>query len=197
MEKSKVNLLLVGTFLMPMVSYGSTGYWSVDVGRSNAQLPGAAVGDEPLFLAVRDRDLAKVTYLLDHGANVNAVYDKRTKPGRYSTPLTWAIVNNNIEMVRLLLARGANANAWMDDMVVPLVEAVEERSRDILDLLLDQPGIDVNAKQNKVIWYDEDDYERYMTNGSTFEDVSKSALDIAQEGGWTPGVQLLRAHGAR
>jgi ankyrin repeat protein len=175
-----------------MVSHGSAGY-----GPAGVRLEGVAADDEKLFFAARTGDLATATSLLDHGANVNAVYDKRTKPGRYSTPLTWAIVGENTEMVRLLLARGANVNACMDDMEVPLIEAVEQRSRDIVDLLLNQPGIDVNAKEGQVIWYDEDDYEKCMTSGAMFEVVSKSALDLAQEGRWTPGVQLFRAHGAR
>ncbi|MDR0740372.1 MAG: ankyrin repeat domain-containing protein [Puniceicoccales bacterium] len=193
MKKYKVSSLLWGTFLMPVVSYGTAGY-----GPAGVRLDGVAANDEKLFFAARTGDLAMAAYLLDRGANVNAVHDKGTNCGRYSTPLTWAIRGKNTEMVRLLLARGANVNAWMDDMEVPLIAAEDHRARDIMQLLLDRPGIDVNAKQDRVIWYDEDDYERCMANGGVvFEVVSKSALDIAREEGCTSDVQLLRAHGAR
>ncbi|MDR0740476.1 MAG: hypothetical protein LBF34_02075, partial [Puniceicoccales bacterium] len=70
MKKYKVSSLLLGTFLMPVVSYGSTGY-----GPAGARLDGVAANDEKLFFAVRDGDLAKVAYFLDRGANVNAVHD--------------------------------------------------------------------------------------------------------------------------
>lgn len=65
------------------------------------QVPKQELNDQ-LYEAVRKGDLAAVTSLLDHGADVNAKF-------RYgATALFKAAERGNLEIVKLLLARGAD-----------------------------------------------------------------------------------------
>jgi ankyrin repeat protein len=228
---------------MPVVSYGSA-----DFGGADGQFAGAVVSDGALFEAVKANDIARVRYLLDHGANVNALKKiTGNNPWWYqhSTPLTEAIWTKNIDMVRLLLERGANVNARLEYMeqgregwilftryscplvraiwrrsiammrlllewganvnteggatYVPLIEATEAaaadaKNLDMVRLLLEQNGIDVNATHNINLSWDE--YESRGYAGEPYDiQVPTTALQAA--GNNAQIAQLLRAHGAR
>jgi ankyrin repeat protein len=68
---------------------------------------------------------------------------------RLITPLTIAIRRNTIDFVRLLLERGANVNPGTGGaMRVPIIEAITYCGEDVIRLLLEQPGIDLNAYEN-------------------------------------------------
>jgi ankyrin repeat protein len=263
MKKSKLKIsLLLGTILMPVVSYGSagflsTGFGSADFDRVDAQFAGVIVSDEALFSAIKSGNRGLVNYLLDHGANVNAlVKETDNKPGRqwwyyWRTPLTKAIWTKNIDLVRLLLERGADVNARLEyiqkgmesgifftryscplisaiaiatnnssigiEMVrlllawganvnteggatlVPLIVAAPWNP-EIVQLLLEQKGIDINATHNTNISWDEYESRAYAREPYDIQ-VPITALRNAGElsGQYSKAaqsVQLLLAHGA-
>jgi ankyrin repeat protein len=153
MDKFKISSLLLGTFLMPVVSYGSAGFDEAD-----AQFAGVIVSDEALFSAIRNGNFELVNYLVSHGANVNA----RTTNVRghftiEDTPLSTAIKEKNIPMVRLLLDLKADVNVhlkfmrtepgqeWDYSYSSPLVRAIVGKNIDLVNLLIDR-GADVNAR---------------------------------------------------
>jgi ankyrin repeat protein len=238
MKKFKISSLLVGTFLVPVVSYGSADFDGV-----NGQFAGVVVSDATLFEAIKANDIAKVRYLLDHGANVNAlkkITDNNPWWYQHSTPLTEAIWTKNIDMVRLLLERGANVNARLEYMeqgregwilftryscplvraiwrrniemmrlllewganvnteggatYVPLIAAVNAQNPDIVRLLLEQKGIDVNATHNINLSWDE--YESRGYAGEPY-DIQVPTTALRAAGNNAQIAQLLRAYGAR
>jgi hypothetical protein len=253
MEKSKLRIsLLLGTFLVPMVSHGSA-----DFGEADGQFAGVVVSDEALFEAIKANDIGRVSYLLDHGANVNAlVKETDNKPGRqwwyqWVTPLGKAIWTKNIDLVRLLLERGTDVNVRMEyvqegrgsDILFtryfsPLVDAIAMATHnkaigiemvrlllawganvnteggatlvplivaapwnpEIVQLLLKQKGIDVNATHNTNISWDEYEARGYAREPYDIQ-VPITALRNAGElsGQYSKAaqsVQLLLAHGA-
>ncbi|MDR2200916.1 MAG: ankyrin repeat domain-containing protein [Puniceicoccales bacterium] len=66
----------------------------------------------------------------------------------YLCLLVVAIRSGNIDIVHLLLKRGANVNPGQGTTNVPFYEAVKKGRSNIVRLLLEQKGIDVNAYQN-------------------------------------------------
>ncbi|MDR1590716.1 MAG: ankyrin repeat domain-containing protein [Puniceicoccales bacterium] len=156
MKKFKISSLLLGTFLVPVVSYGSVYFNEAD-----GQFADVVVSDEALFEAIKANDIAKVQYLLDHGANVNALVTDTGKYRNYEdTPLTEAILAKNIDMARLLLDRGANVNVhlkntsndpnerWYYCYTSPLTKAIARKSIALVRLLLDS-GADINARRGR------------------------------------------------
>jgi ankyrin repeat protein len=78
------------------------------------RLRGTPVSDEALFEAVKANDLNRVSYLVSHGANVNArVVNVRGHYTIEDTPLSTAIKEKNIPMVRLLLDLKADVNVHL------------------------------------------------------------------------------------
>jgi ankyrin repeat protein len=72
--------------------------------------PNLLMDDKSLLdLAVEAKQLAIVTYLLDHGAQVNAIQQQGLDEG--VTALHRAAFFDSAEIVELLIARGANVNA--------------------------------------------------------------------------------------
>jgi ankyrin repeat protein len=66
------------------------------------------------------------------------------------TPLLYAIYSNEIERVNLLLAQGANYNTTDKKGNTPLIAACTHRDAlELVNLLLKQPNIDVNAKNQQ------------------------------------------------
>jgi hypothetical protein len=112
-------------------------------------------------------------------------------------------------MVRLLLQRGANVNTEGGNVNVPLYDAVNNMGRkpnaDIVCLLLEQKGIDVDVPQNIGISYDE--YESVGYGGGDYHyQVSETALERINRVGigsgpkaneWHAIVRSLREKGAR
>jgi hypothetical protein len=158
MDKLKISSLLLGTFLMPVVSYGSA-----DFGEADGQFAGVVVSDEALFSAIRAGNFDLVNYLIDHGANVNA---RGKEPKKYYehtfdhfSPLSLAIQSGNFEMVNLLIDRGAGVNDFIEEMechwgysfthyLSPLVVAIRTGSIDMVRLLLAR-GANVNTQGGK------------------------------------------------
>jgi uncharacterized protein len=92
------------------------------------------LGTTPLLWAVMGQDLALVTLLLDHGADVN----ETNAAG--STPLHKAAVLGNATLVRLLLARGANVNARNSGGQTPLTHALFKGHDEVVALLRQHAG---------------------------------------------------------
>ncbi|MDR0740370.1 MAG: hypothetical protein LBF34_01510 [Puniceicoccales bacterium] len=102
-----------------------------------------------------------------------------------------------------ILSNLANVNTESGNVNVPLYAAVETWNPDIVRLLLEQKGIDVNVPQNtRMSW---DDYERIGYGGGDYRrQVSQTALQRAEEVAGKMGrdsksaqiAQLLCAKGA-
>jgi ankyrin repeat protein len=162
MKKSKISSLLLGTFLMPVVSYGSA-----DFSGSGAQFADVVVSDDALFEAIKAQNINLVNYLLDYGANVNAKIETTMKYSKYKyecieprylremTPLAAALFQKNLELVRLLLDRKADVNVVLKEdepaeyedfhhrLITPLSIAIRRNSIDFIRLLLER-GANVN-----------------------------------------------------
>lgn len=81
----------------------------------------------PLLAAVAKKLINIASYLITHGANVNA---QVTSDGRHHTPLEVAVIVGNVEMIRLLLGHGAE----IDSLV--LKRARNKVNTEILNLLI-------------------------------------------------------------
>jgi ankyrin repeat protein len=177
---------------------------------SDAKFARIKITDSSLFAAIRIEQLDRVKYLLDHGANVNARMEEvehdwgGTLFAHFLTPLVVAIRTGNIDIARFLLERGAKVNTEGGNTNVPLYEAVTKGRTDMICLLLNQEGIDVNAYQNvRSSW---DDYESTGYSGGDFHQVPETALGYINRinsklsvmpNEWQVIVNLLRDKGAR
>ena len=100
-----------------------------------------------LHFASRDGSVDAARWLLNHGADANALVN-----GFGWTPLLLAVWNKHLEIVQMLLERRADIHAQNPSGVVALhLAACHHRSRfqvKVLQLLLDH-GADVNARDNE------------------------------------------------
>jgi ankyrin repeat protein len=129
----------------------------------------AADGFAPLALAAFFGHRESVEWLLDHGADVNAI----SKNATGYTALSGAVARGDAEIVRLLLAHGANARHRYGPGYSPLHEAAAGGKIEILRLLLEH-GADPNARTQ---------------DGQT-------PLSLAEAKGRAEAVALLRERGA-
>jgi hypothetical protein len=164
MKKFRISLLLLGTFLMPVVSYGTV---SEDDSGEAFRLEGTVVSQEALFEAIEANDINRVRYFLNHGVNANTykVKEERYFDSRwsinYSSPLVEAIQKGNMAMVNVLLDGGADVNGFIEEVesgwsgepythyLSPLVVAIRTRNIDMVRLLLER-GANVNTKGGNV-----------------------------------------------
>jgi ankyrin repeat protein len=143
---------------------------SLHGGNVNANVGGYTV----LMAAAYSGDLEAATWLVEHGADVNA----RSEAG--CTALHGASVSGNAAILKLLLDRGADPNVryqepnTIGDFQTPLTNAAWHGNVECLKLLLDR-GADVNIQ------------------GGPFE---RSPLLCAATTGSEATVRLLLAHGA-
>ena len=73
-----------------------------------------------------------------------------------------AVATGNIDMVRLLLVKGAKVNTAGGRVRVPLIEAARFiNNSEIFELLLQQPGINTCATQDRKLTWDEYEYNGY------------------------------------
>ncbi|XP_028924250.1 transient receptor potential cation channel subfamily A member 1 [Ornithorhynchus anatinus] len=63
-----------------------------------------------------------------------------------NTPLHWATRQNQVQSVQLLLGRGANPNLRNDNCMAPLHLAVQACHNDVVKVLLQHPGTDVDLE---------------------------------------------------
>jgi ankyrin repeat protein len=102
------------------------------------------MGRTPLHMAAEGYQLTAATFLLEHGADVNA----KDRNGGF-TALDLALSSYHyIEMVRLLIDHGANVNTASTQGVTPLMEAAMRNQKDAIALLLEK-GADPNARDEK------------------------------------------------
>ncbi len=113
--------------------------------------------------------LSVVEYLLEKGADVNAV----SKNATGYTALTGAVASGNKDLVALLLAHGANADHRYGPGYSPLAEAAANGHLEIVRMLIDH-GADPKARTND----------------------GKTALHFAAERGHKTVAEFLRQRGA-
>jgi ankyrin repeat protein len=97
-----------------------------------------------LHVAVGEGRLDLIDTLLTHGASPNALSPE------FGTPLHVAAARNHCNCARLLLAANANVNALTADGDTPLIVAARKGRVEFVQLLLNQPQIDVYAKDSVV-----------------------------------------------
>ena len=90
-------------------------------------------GFQPLHLASFFGQLATVRWLLDHGADVNAVAKNDMKV----QPLHSAAANGSVEVCNLLIESGADVNARQQGGWTPLHAAVAAGNKELEALLLE------------------------------------------------------------
>jgi len=100
-------------------------------------------GRTPLHEAVRLGQRDVVTWLLDAGAEVDAM----TEDARRQTPLHLAVMDGHLPIARLLIDRGANVNAIArpESIIAPPLYFAVQRSDTRMATLLLENGADVNA----------------------------------------------------
>lgn len=91
-----------------------------------------STGERGLHIAVKERDLSWVGFLIQKGARVDL------KDGQGNTPLMVAARIGNLEAARLLISRNANMNATNAAGETPLIAAVQRRDIAMTRLLLTQ-----------------------------------------------------------
>jgi ankyrin repeat protein/uncharacterized protein YecT (DUF1311 family) len=116
--------------------------------------PGVNINDRPdeiktlLDFAAERNEVSVVTYLLDHGADINTKgrsgEDRITNRPATITPLARAANFNALDVMRLLIQRGAEVNTPIQGFS-PLFLAAARGNRDAVDLLVEH-GADVNHK---------------------------------------------------
>lgn len=92
-------------------------------------------GYTALFSATSDGNLDLMQFLIDNGAKVNARDFSRPNP--FKNPLAKAIDLRNIEAIKLLIANGADVDTTTRRADNPLMLAILEEDREIVQLLLD------------------------------------------------------------
>jgi ankyrin repeat protein len=155
-------------------------------------------GDTPLIKASMLGKVEVATFLLDHGAHMDA--------GRVTgaTALLKAVEYNRPEVVHLLLTRGADPNAGTVHGVTPLYWAASDGRGDLVDMLL-RHGATVDAQVTysgqtplmaAVIGGHVMTVRMLMASGadcSATDKNGKTALDYAHEHSQSQIARLLQA----
>lgn len=95
----------------------------------------------PLFIALEKGQYEIARYLVEKGADVNALNDSQN-----STALTQACRNDHLPMVRFLLEHGANPNGIENYYYFPLALA---RSQEVVNILV-KFGAEVNPRRDNL-----------------------------------------------
>jgi len=127
-------------------------------------------GFTPVALAAYLGQKSVTEYLIENGANVNAIAKNATG----FTALTGAVANNHVEISKILVKRGANVNHRYEDGVSPLMEACLNGNLELVNFLLEN-GADPSAKTKD----------------------EKTPLVFAKEKNHGEVVEALKRHGAR
>jgi uncharacterized protein len=94
--------------------------------------PDGNTGERGIHIAVKDRDLSWVGFLMQKGARI----DLKDRDG--NTPLMVAARIGNLDAARLLIAKGAQVNAANSLGETPLIMAAQKRDLAMTRLLLTQ-----------------------------------------------------------
>ncbi len=94
--------------------------------------PDGNTGERAIHIAVKERDLSWVGFLMQKGARI----DLKDRDG--NTPLMVAARIGNLDAARLLISRGAQVNAANGLGETPLIMAVQKRDLAMARLLLTQ-----------------------------------------------------------
>ncbi|MEH1963662.1 MAG: ankyrin repeat domain-containing protein [Nostoc sp.] len=97
-------------------------------------------GFNPLYLATQFGHQDVVEFLLDCGADVNALDFKR------SSPLFGAAQNHHLQVVKSLLSRGAEVNLTDDEGWTPLLRAFQKSGGDEIIKSLVNHSANVNVR---------------------------------------------------
>lgn len=124
----------VYNYLRDRIAWMCMGGAEDDIGSDSIRLPSQ-------HLAARNNHLEVLEFLLDHGADVNAVIDDSW------TPLHLAIRYGSSEGVRMLMDHGADVRLTPKQNSSPLTVALNYKLMKIVPLLL-QKGADVNYNQH-------------------------------------------------
>lgn len=118
-----------------------------------------------LTACVYESNLNGAKLLLDHGANVDILWNNK------QTPLKFAVMRNDIKMINLLLEYGANINNRDGNGFTPLSYAKQKGKVDIVDALLN----------NKPVVKEENQYEQQINieNSQPIEDFDINAKNYA------------------
>ena len=143
---------------------------------ATAELSDAVVGNDP----------ARVSYLLDHGANPDKVAELE------SNALQMAARDNELQVARILIEHGASVNLRDDDGWSPLMRAALRGHNDMVRLLLD--------KHAQVDGYNKEGWNALsvaITYGDLagIEQLVKAGANVnaANEAGYTP-IMFAMAH---
>ncbi|GKV57728.1 hypothetical protein NCCP2222_36750 [Sporosarcina sp. NCCP-2222] len=105
-------------------------------------------GGDVLRQAASDHDLKTLTYLLDHGVDIN--YNKPDKVYPYqATPLTVAARMGNLAMVKFLIEHGADVTLAEKDGERPYTIAVSNKHTDMADYLKSLEPAEIHNLENK------------------------------------------------
>ncbi|XP_067846925.1 2-5A-dependent ribonuclease-like [Heptranchias perlo] len=131
------------TALMDAVIGGHEDIVQVLLGEMDAEVNALDnLGRTPLIHALEKDSQAIVETLLDHGADVNSMDKNR------NTPLSAALTKTplDISVVELLVKCGPNLNVPDNKGKTPLILAVEKKSKEVVQLLLEDQSVEINAQ---------------------------------------------------
>jgi ankyrin repeat protein len=101
----------------------------------------AESGDTLLMVAARSGHADIVRTLVAHHAELDAV-----EPARGQTALMWAAAERHADVVKALLDAGAKADIISTTGLSALMFAIREGDLAVTKVLIDRPGMDVNAR---------------------------------------------------
>ncbi len=152
------------------------------------------IESQKLMAAVNDNDIATVQQLIQSGVNVDERYPMVNSFNDDHTPLLVACRDGHTEIVTELLKAGADVNAVEPTFVaVPLHKSVYNGHADITQMLVEQPGIDLNFQGatngytplHDSLWHGYADCARILIEAGARLDLKghdgKTPLDIATE----------------
>jgi membrane protease YdiL (CAAX protease family) len=205
------NALLLGVFLGLIIVYRRS-YWEAAV--THALIDASAFGvivvlmlhphllNAQVVSAASRGDVPRAQYLIEMGADVNAVYNSKGV-----TALEEAAYRSYPEMVRFLLEKGANPNVKDMDGQTPLILAAEKNQLESIKLLLAR-GADLNWKNERgftalraAVQYNRLESARLLIESGADLNLEDKAgatpLAAAQNLGYSDLVNLLQQKGAR
>ncbi|MEQ8329832.1 MAG: ankyrin repeat domain-containing protein [Longimicrobiales bacterium] len=169
-----------------------------------SDLVGKQGGMTALHYAARDGRRDEAIFLLESGADLNAVTE-----GDHSTALLISVINGHYDLALELLERGADPNLYSEDGAGPLFNAVQSRwahrtwypqptawrqqqasHLDLMEALL-AAGADPNARLETHLWYVAYNAGRIGVDFAGATPFWRAAYSLDVE-----GMRLLLAHGA-